>query len=39
MGDNRAQSNDSRYWGFLPKDYIVGKAAFVYWPMSAVHGL
>ena len=30
MGDNRDNSQDSRYWGFLPKDYVKGKALFVY---------
>ena len=31
MGDNRDNSQDSRYWGFLPRDYIKGKALMVYW--------
>ena len=31
MGDNRDNSQDSRYWGFLPRDYIKGKALFIYW--------
>jgi signal peptidase I len=31
MGDNRDNSQDSRYWGFLPRDYIKGKALIVYW--------
>jgi signal peptidase I len=31
MGDNRDNSQDSRYWGFLPRDYIKGKALLIYW--------
>jgi signal peptidase I len=30
MGDNRDNSEDSRYWGFLPQDYIKGQALFIY---------
>jgi signal peptidase I len=30
MGDNRDNSQDSRYWGFLPGQYVKGKALFVY---------
>ena len=31
MGDNRDNSLDSRYWGFMPADYVKGKAVFIYW--------
>ena len=31
MGDNRDNSQDSRYWGFLPRDYIKGRALLIYW--------
>ncbi len=31
LGDNREDSMDSRYWGFVPEDYIIGKAFIVYW--------
>ena len=31
MGDNRDNSQDSRYWGFLPRSYVKGKALMVYW--------
>jgi signal peptidase I len=35
MGDNRDNSQDSRYWGFLPRHYIKGKALMVYWSYEA----
>src|SRR5438093_5662434 len=34
MGDNRDNSQDSRYWGFMPADYIKGKALFVYFSFA-----
>ena len=34
LGDHRNSSNDSRIWGFVPRDLIYGKAVFRYWPVS-----
>jgi len=31
MGDNRDDSQDSRFWGFLPRSYVKGRALFIYW--------
>ncbi len=36
LGDHRNSSNDSRNWGFVPRELIYGKAVFSYWPMSRV---
>jgi signal peptidase I len=34
LGDHRSSSNDSREWGTVDRQYIYGKAVFVYWPVS-----
>ena len=35
MGDNRDNSNDSRYWGFVKSQFIIGKPLFIYWSYEA----
>jgi signal peptidase I len=34
MGDNRTNSDDSRVWGPVPEDDLIGEAFFVYWPLD-----
>ena len=36
MGDNRPDSEDSRFWGPVPKAWIIGKAFFTYWPPDRI---
>jgi signal peptidase I len=37
LGDNRGDSSDSRDWGPVPSQDIIGKAVLVYWPINDVH--
>jgi signal peptidase I len=36
MGDNRGASDDSRFWGPVPRDWLIGKAFATYWPPDRV---
>jgi signal peptidase I len=36
MGDNRGASDDSRYWGPVPRDWIIGQAFLTYWPVDRI---
>jgi signal peptidase I len=36
MGDNRLYSSDSREWGFVRKDLIIGRSFIVYWPINQI---
>ncbi|HEY9692583.1 MAG TPA: signal peptidase I [Oculatellaceae cyanobacterium] len=36
LGDNRNNSYDSHYWGFVPREKIIGKATKIFWPLSRV---
>jgi signal peptidase I len=38
MGDNTMNSLDSRFWGDFPEQYVIGKAFFVYWPLTKRFG-
>jgi signal peptidase I len=36
LGDNSASSQDSRYWGFVPRENILGEALLIYWPPQRI---
>lgn len=36
LGDNRPNSSDSRYWGFVPRKNVVGRAWVVFWPLNRI---
>ncbi len=36
LGDNSASSMDSRYWGFVPKELMIGRAQLIYWPLPRI---
>lgn len=38
LGDNRDNSEDSRYWGFVPNNYVTGKPLVIYWSFDAPTG-
>jgi hypothetical protein len=35
MGDRRDNSSDSRHWGFVPREYVLGRVTVRWWPLSA----
>ena len=39
LGDNSGSSHDSRFWGFVPKRLLIGKALCVFWPISRIRKL
>ena len=39
LGDNSASSHDSRFWGFVPEENIIGRAELIYWPFNRMRFL
>ncbi len=38
MGDNRDVSQDSRFWGFIPRQNVIGRPLFIYWSFETPAG-
>ena len=36
LGDNRNNSEDSRFFGYVPRGNVIGKAIFIYWPLPRI---
>ncbi|HOW35882.1 MAG TPA: signal peptidase I [Candidatus Omnitrophota bacterium] len=36
LGDNSGSSKDSRYWGFVPEELLIGRAELIYWPLTRI---
>ena len=36
LGDNRDESSDSRYWGFVPRENIIGRPLLIYWSLRSI---
>ena len=36
LGDNSKSSRDSRYWGFVPREFLIGKAVVIWWPPQRI---
>lgn len=39
LGDNSSSSHDSRFWGFVPRRLLIGKAMCIFWPPKRIHAL
>jgi signal peptidase I len=39
LGDNSASSHDSRFWGFVPRQLLIGRAMCIFWPPNRIRAL